>query len=205
MIGRHHAMIGTAVSLTVLMTSGITLPQQLGIGIAAIAVGTIAALLPDIDGHDSDIRNNFGLGRQQIQRDFRRRRHRSFIQRIFDAMQWVVSLPLDLFAYLVPHRGPTHWLLTAALLTFAVTTLVRFFGWHDWLWICFGVGYLSHILADGLTVAGVPFFGPLYRRSIGFLPRPFRIRTGSMQEYLLVEGSLGLYAVAILIYAVRGG
>lgn len=200
MIGRHHAMIGTAVSGSVLMFSGVTLPQDLGWAVTALAVGTLAALLPDIDGHDSSIRSNFGLGRAQIRRDFRRRRRRSLAQRIIDVLQWIVSLPLDIVAYLLPHRGPTHWGLTAVLLTVGAAFLVRSLGWHDWLWLCFGLGYASHIIADGLTVSGVPLYGPLYKRGVRFVPRFMTLRTGSMQEYMVVRALLLFLAVGLFAY-----
>lgn len=203
MIGRHHAMLGTAVSLSVLMFTEVTLPRELGWAALAVGLGTLGALMPDIDGHDSSIRNNFGLGRSQIRRDFRRRHRRTFFQRLVDVLQWVASLPLDMFAYLVPHRGPTHWGLTAVLLTLLMALLTRFFGWHDWLWICFGLGYASHIIADGLTISGVPLYGPFIRRYVRFVPRFLTIRTGSMQEYMIVRVLLLALAVGFFAYYQR--
>ena len=196
-------MIGTALSVSVLMFTGITLPQEIGWATLAIGTGTLAALLPDIDGHDTSIRNNFGLGRAQIRRDFKRRRRRSFFQRLVDVLQWIISLPLDVFAYLMPHRGPTHWGSTAVVLTLIGAFFVRLFGWHDWLWLCFGLGYFSHIVTDGLTVAGVPLYGPLTKRTVRFMPRFLTFRTGSMQEYMVARALIFLMAVGLVAYYFR--
>jgi membrane-bound metal-dependent hydrolase YbcI (DUF457 family) len=58
------------------------------------------------------------------------------------------------------HRGPLHSLY----FTLGVTTIacvVFWWLWQPWTWgLAFGWGWLWHILADGLTEQGVPFFWP---------------------------------------------
>ena len=66
------------------------------------------------------------------------------------------------------HRGPTHslvWCLALAVLA----------------------GSLSHVLADGLTVAGVPLWWPFRRRRSVFLGA-LAFRTRSWAEALVVLG-----------------
>jgi membrane-bound metal-dependent hydrolase YbcI (DUF457 family) len=58
------------------------------------------------------------------------------------------------------HRGPLHSLLFAVSLT-AIVCLVLWWFWLPWAWgLAFGWGWLWHILADGLTEQGVPFYWP---------------------------------------------
>src|SRR3972149_6822331 len=56
--------------------------------------------------------------------------------------------------------------------------------------IAFGVAYLSHLIADALTVQGVPLAWPVSHKNINLLPRALRERTGSWAEYALM-GAMG--------------
>jgi inner membrane protein len=64
--------------------------------------------------------------------------------------------------------------------------------------IAFLLGYLLHIIADGLTLGGVPLFWPNPTR-IGFPPeRKWRFRTGSWREPVVVVAVAAL--VIVLLY-----
>ena len=58
------------------------------------------------------------------------------------------------------HRGPLHSLIFTLAVTIA--TCVTFTAFKQpWTWgLVFGWGWLWHVLADGLTKEGVPFFWP---------------------------------------------
>ncbi|HYD32412.1 MAG TPA: metal-dependent hydrolase [Azospirillaceae bacterium] len=73
------------------------------------------------------------------------------------------------------HRGITHSLL-------AVAGCVAALRWEGWGWhaLPLWVGYLSHLMADALTPAGVPFLWP-WRRTFGLR----LVRTGSFLEWLV--------------------
>jgi membrane-bound metal-dependent hydrolase YbcI (DUF457 family) len=59
------------------------------------------------------------------------------------------------------HRGPLHSLLFTLGVTIVACLAVAVSG-QSWAWgLYFGWGWLWHILADGLTKEGVPFFWPL--------------------------------------------
>lgn len=85
----------------------------------------------------------------------------------------VVSVPLSL---LVGHRGITH----SALAVAACLAVLVVMG-TGWLAAPVAVGYLSHLLADGLTPSGVPLLWPSRRRFTLNL-----CRTGSVVEIALV-------------------
>ena len=58
------------------------------------------------------------------------------------------------------HRGPLHSIYFTLGLT-TVACVVSWWFWLPWAWgLAFGWGWLWHILADGLTEQGVPFFWP---------------------------------------------
>lgn len=81
------------------------------------------------------------------------------------------------------HRGLLHSLLIVLLVGYAGSTLVASVAGFALAW-----GYLSHVLADFLTVQGVPLLAPLtYAR---FHLPVFAIRTGGLVEpaYVLLIG-----------------
>lgn len=84
-----------------------------------------------------------------------------------------ISIPLS---FLLGHRGITH----SALAALACAMLLTFMG-TGWLAAPVVVGYLSHLLADGLTPSGVPLLWPNKRRfSLNLC------RTGSLTEIAIV-------------------
>ena len=88
---------------------------------------------------------------------------------------WLARIPLRLLT-LLKHRGITHSLGAAALVTFACSLLSREFA------LGVGLGYVAHIAADACTPSGVPLFAPLSKRRWWLLPRRGRIPTGSLRE-----------------------
>ena len=79
-------------------------------------------------------------------------------------------------SFLFKHRGIFHSLVLAVLVSFLL-------GWF-WQWpygIALFVGYLSHLLADGLTPMGVQIFYPLSKFK---LRGP--VKTGGWGEWLIL-------------------
>jgi membrane-bound metal-dependent hydrolase YbcI (DUF457 family) len=111
----------------------------------------------------------------------------------------VVRLPLVVFALLARHRGLSHSLAACGLLAVVAALLAGLVG---------GLGaaaaggsacgYLAHVLADSCTPSGVCLWWPLSRRRVWLLPRPLRIRTGSLREALLASAAATL-AVALVV------
>lgn len=86
------------------------------------------------------------------------------------------------------HRGPTHslvWCAGLAGLAYVANSAVS--GEPAGLLLALAVlaGALSHVLADGLTVAGVPLWWPFRRRRSVFLGA-LAFRTRSWPEALVV-------------------
>jgi membrane-bound metal-dependent hydrolase YbcI (DUF457 family) len=83
--------------------------------------------------------------------------------------------------------------LTAGQLAFAHVALVALL-----------VGYLLHLVADSLTLGGVPWLWPLHTR-FGFPPwRSWRFRSGSWEEPVVVVAVgvgviVGLYTHALMV------
>lgn len=159
MKGASHLLIGLGVAAVVqriYAPFGDTWPALALAGGAAI----VGALLPDVDSDESAIRQATGTARS-----------RGCIGKLAS---------LGISAITGGHRVGTHtalaWLVISAL-AWAVGQIVNL------PYIAFSLGYLSHIIADALTVEGVPLFWPLARRRVCLLPSFIAIRTGSFFEY----------------------
>ena len=105
-----------------------------------------------------------------------------------------VDLRSDLSSRL-KHRGVSHSLVVGALLTFGLyyvlDLMVAEFSQLNlsqgeiWsLALAFGVGFLSHIIADACTHAGVRPFLPVSSTKVWVIPRPLRGRSsGSIDTF----------------------
>lgn len=93
------------------------------------------------------------------------------------------------------HRTGTHSLLT--LLALAAGALMLQHTFSPAVNAAFLVGYLLHLLADSLTMTGVPLLWPWRKHEFSPLPRPLRLRTGGRAEYFLTMAVLaaGLWTV----------
>jgi len=80
------------------------------------------------------------------------------------------------------HRTGTHGLFVLLGLSLGVLCLREVF--TPAAGAGFLIGYLTHLLADALTISGVPLLWPWQVRAYG-LPKPLRLRTGGRVEYVL--------------------
>jgi len=137
------------------------LVQGLPTGLALCATAVmLGALAPDIDAERSEIKGTLGL------------------------LGSVSGLLLTLFG--VCHRGLTHYGLTGLAVLLVGSLLGGRLGYAD-VGLAFGLGYLSHLLADALTLSGVPLLWPL-PGNVHLLPRSLRLRTGGLAEQILFLG-----------------
>ncbi|MCL4297952.1 MAG: metal-dependent hydrolase [Anaerolineae bacterium] len=161
MQGHTHALFGLVTLAAVQTVTPLVQPHLIA-GFpagAALCAGAaiLGALAPDIDAEESTIKHELG------------------------GAGTVASGGLGLAG--VKHRGLTHYGLTAGLALAAAWLIGRQFGYGD-VGLAFGLGYLSHILADAMTKQGVPLWGPLPGQ-FHLLPKALCMRTGSPAETLL--------------------
>lgn len=189
MNGRNHATLGAVATFSYLLVSNQS-PYQAGLlpfGLGML-LGIAAALLPDIDTPHNHLRRSLGVGSRQTTRALLNWRRKGLLWWLWDLLRWLVARLLDVVAWILPHRGPTHWLLTALLLTGVAAAVCRTQNLPDLLWQTFGIGYLSHLLADVCTESGVKLLAPFYPRPLNV---PFlRVRTGTWTEQLFVYALL---------------
>lgn len=173
MKGGSHVLIGWATTYAA---------QRLIMPLAAspvdwlfvLGAASIGALLPNVDSDESAIRQATHTARSN------------------GCLGRLSSLVIS--AITGGHRNFTHTL--AAWAMFSVLALMgamqfQFMG----VAIAFSVAYLSHLMADALTIHGVPLLWPL-NLDVHLLPRPLRIRTGSFTEYAAIV-ALGIGMVRL--------
>jgi len=97
-----------------------------------------------------------------------------------DWIEWI----LKFFGIRVQHRGATHYLYIPLL----IIAFSFIFDYRD-LIFWFGIGYLTHWLADSLTITGVPL-SQFDKHRINLFGG--RLRTGQATEYLIAYSLLGI-------------
>lgn len=161
MKGASHFIIGLGAAVVVHRIYAPFGDGWQALALAGVAA-TVGALLPDVDSDESIIRRSTGTARSN-----------GCIGKL---------AALGISAITGGHRVGTHtavaWLVISAIAWLAgrasgLTPVA----------IAFSVGYLSHLLADALTVEGVPLFWPLAKRRVCLLPSFIAIRTGTFAEY----------------------
>jgi inner membrane protein len=103
------------------------------------------------------------------------------------------------------HRNFTHSLLAAGLIGWLVyellTLLPVYWGIDAYLcWLGFMIGFGAHLLADMLTIQGLPLLWP-WQRSFGLPPKPLegvRIVSGGWFEQLVLFPILNLSLILIV-------
>jgi inner membrane protein len=152
---------------------------------AAAAAGAIwGSWLPDADR----------LGARVHRRGWVARRHLAVA-----ALGAVLRLPLVVFALLARHRGLSHTLAACGLLAAVAGLLAAVLGGVGAAAAAgCALGYCAHVLADACTPSGVPLWWPVSRRRVWLVPRPLRIRTGSLREALLALAAATV-AVALVV------
>ncbi len=164
MTGKSHQIIGLSCGLAAILFTAEPSYQPATFATAMVAAH-LGALMPDFDTTTGDIWDSLPLGH-------------------------VASHMVDPF---IKHRNLSHSLLGTAIFVALARLLLMYlpsyWGLHmSVVLIAFTAAYLSHLVADMVTVEGVPLFFP-YQTMIGLPPEPFeslRIITGKWFENLIV-------------------
>ncbi len=166
-----------------LQIAGFAIPAT----VAGAATCIVASLLPDIDEPESLIVNSPASLRKQLRRGrtMQEKTARNVLGIVLIAARWLLRGLSGIIRLLAGgHRGATHWLFIAAILS-AVMWYVGGLAGYNSLWIWFAAGYLSHLLLDMLTPSGLEVLRPVTSASIHLLPRFMRIRTGGGTDALV--------------------
>lgn len=178
-----HEAIGGAASLAACVA------VQTGplVATGAFCVSLLGSRLPDLDQPGARIHRRTRLER------------RSFSAA---ATGSVLRVPVTIFARVAKHRGATHWLVTGAAVTIALT-LASAAVWSTFglpVAIGIGCGYGAHLLADACTPHGAPLLGPFRARRVHLLPSGHRIVTGGLGDLLvLITATLMAAALGLVV------
>lgn len=152
-------------------------------------VSAFAGLLPDADHADAKIHSWTSVERKYP---------------ILKPIGWLLRIPLRPLVFL-PHRGPTHWLVTwlAASMVVFVLAILWLQPFQGVLGLGFLIGYGMHIAADCCTPSGVPALAPFSKRECHLVPSMLQVKSTSegIQRVLSIVVSLLSIGVLYLTYA----
>lgn len=104
----------------------------------------------------------------------------------------LVAYPLN---KLFGHRGFIH----SPLLCAAITLLLYLLHCPMWLWVGFGLGFLSHLVLDTLNPSGIPWLWPCKKRF-----HVLGIKTNTWPEYGLLA-AMAVMLVPIFTAIIKKG
>lgn len=169
MIGKTHIFIGLATIAAIDAATGFVEPhlvQAIPAGpFLCIFAGVLGALAPDLDAEEGS----------QIQ---------------YEMGGAGVAISGWLQSFGVQHRGLTHYGVTTVVVIAVVGILGWLLGYMD-VGLAFGLGYLSHVLADSMTIKGTPLLWPR-EKEFHILPSALRVRTGGPLEPLILMVTVAL-------------
>lgn len=164
MRGPTHALAGACTASVFLW---LDIPYTVPI-LALSAIAGFSALIPDLDGSESTIENIRILGVRPLK-----------------GPGYIVNI-------LFKHRGFLHSLMALVFLTFI---LLGFFPQLPReIVLAILLGYLSHLVTDDLTPAGIPWLYPVEWRPT-LLPKILCIRIGSFMELVFMVGLVVYYVI----------
>lgn len=176
MTGKTHRIIGLVAGGGYFLASANPTYQPATLGAVVIA-SYLGSLLPDIDNAGADIWHTLPFGHTVGRIADPLLQHRNFSHSLAG-----LAVFGGLF-YLVIKHIPNYWGISIEPVL--ITTLIA---------------YASHLLADSITVEGIPLLWP-WQRMLGIPPKPFdgiRIQTGKWFENLVIF-TLANIALIILV------
>lgn len=176
MTGKTHQLIGltSGTAFYLIKTAPLYNPATFG---AVLVVSSLAALLPDIDTPTGRIWSFLPFGHTAGELVNPMFKHRNLSHSL---LGWGLASYL---AYKLFALAPLYWGLNTHILI-----------------LCFIIAFGSHLLADAVTVEGIPILFP-YQHMYGIPPRPFqsiRIETGGWFENYFIFPLMNLIFLALL-------
>lgn len=192
MTGNTHAAIGAATGMGMVYVTGADTWTDI---LISVGLACFAALLPDLDAENSKLQNVL------IPKMSPKFRKAVFFAVAFllilvhlmipEMPFYVILIALFLFvAVALPHRSITHSALMIAYVGWTVNLISP-----EWMWV-FVAGYASHLIADMLTVSGIPLFWPI-KQKFSLSQIGIRIKTGT-----IVDRGVGYLAIGLLVLGI---
>ena len=178
MTGKTHRIIGIIAGGSYFLATAKPEYQPATLG-AVIVASYLGSLIPDADDASADIWSTLPFGHTVGKISDPILKHRNLSHSILGIAIYLLVL------FLILQSVPSYW----NILIFPVL-------------ISSTVAYASHLLADALTVQGIPILWP-WRRNFGIPPKPFhgiRIQTGEWFENLVIFPIINL-ALIIIVYS----
>ncbi len=174
MTGRTHFLIGANAAWLISMNHLHAAPWL-------IPLAGVAALLPDLDAHESVIKNiSVSIGGKKS----------GLAIKPFVPLQMV-------FSTLFRHRTWLHSLV--AVVVVAVLCVVFLGRFPLEYTAAIVLGYISHLVSDALTKHGIELFLP-FKQRFRLLPKALGIKTGGILDMaLMLIAALG---IAVLVFQV---
>ena len=177
MTGKTHQIIGLCVGIGtyLLFAPHIYGPASFA---AAVVVSSLGSLLPDIDSPNGKIWGYLPFGRTASELVNPFLQHRNLTHSFLGV--FLVALGVRA----IGHHIPTYWGLDIRHIQIAGLA-----------------AYLSHLVADMVTVEGIPLLFPI-PRMYGLPPHPFaalRIETGHWFENLIIFPLVNIALIALVI------
>ena len=97
------------------------------------------------------------------------------------------------------HRGITHAPIILLIFSVGLLFVLNSFHMESYIPILYGytIGYISHLLLDALTKAGIPLFYPISKKRFHLL----NIKSGGIAERLIVVGII-LLLITVIFFAI---
>lgn len=176
MTGKTHQIIGISCGLAYYLS--IADPVYSPATLAVVVVGShLGALLPDFDQAGSDIWDSVPLGKIAGKITDPLIKHRNISHSILGTViiYQLVGLMLSYF--------PNYWGIDTSIIQTAII-----------------IAYISHLIADMITVEGIPLLFP-YKKMFGIPPKPLdglRIVTGKWFENLVIFPIVDIALITIV-------
>ncbi|HEX2912264.1 MAG TPA: metal-dependent hydrolase [Chloroflexia bacterium] len=162
--------------------------------VVILLIGIVGGQFPDIDQPTSTIANSGrAMGRMMHGRGI----GGFFIKLLFGIINFLPhTMALIANNFFGGHRGVIHSLLAMLVVSSLIGTATYFFFGSAFYGTLFGVGYLTHLLADMLTRSGIKLLLPFSDKDFWLLPAGIRFKSDSEWQNGLVQ-FLALAVIAV--------
>lgn len=177
-----HQLTGYAAALAVAPVIPHPSGNNVLVTVAFVAVAGIGALLPDLDMPGAKASKLLGPVTWILA---------WLINKLSIIVYEATKMPKDRGGMFPGHRTLTHtalWGVLMGLTTFLGVLATPASAWALWAALAVVVGHFAHLWGDAITLGGIPFWAPFWKRSekrwgpVWLVPRRARFRVGAHHE-----------------------